>query len=81
MDNYHQALKILASEDALLANMKARGFPDTSVFQEWLDEERKYLKSLKREPEEETVKLDYYQKLLELDVLEYVNSTLHCAPK
>lgn len=70
MDNYRQALKILASEEELLVNMKARGFTDTSVFQNWLEEERTYLKSLKREPEEEGPKLDYFQKLLELDRLE-----------
>lgn len=71
MDNYRQALKILATEDDLLANMEARGISDASVFDEWLEEERTYLKSLKREPEEEGIKLDYFQKLIELDRFEY----------
>ncbi|KAG6808240.1 hypothetical protein H0H92_004756 [Tricholoma furcatifolium] len=49
VNNYRQALHLLASEH---------------VFHEWLKEERTYLWSLASEPVEETMEMEYYQKLV-----------------
>jgi hypothetical protein len=42
------------------------GISDVGVFEEWLDEEKVYLQGLKTEPEEETLQMEYYQKLINL---------------
>ena len=39
---------------------------DHTVFDEWLEEERMYYEGLVKEPEEETLQIEYYQKLLTL---------------
>lgn len=66
-DNYKQALAILATESHLKVAMAAQGINDASVFELWLNEEREYLKSLKKEPEDEVWQMDYYQMLVNLD--------------
>lgn len=72
MNNYKQALKILATEPQLRATMKARGV-SAEDFDEWLREESEYLTALAKEPVEEGLNLDYLQKLLELERLECVS--------
>lgn len=37
-----------------------------SVFEEWLIEEREYLQGLRKEPEQETLQMEYWQKLVNL---------------
>ncbi|KAG6809366.1 hypothetical protein H0H92_000527 [Tricholoma furcatifolium] len=64
VDNYRQALHLLAGEDALQKTMQDQGIAGTHIFHEWLEEERTYLKSLASEPIEETTEMDYYQKLV-----------------
>ena len=39
---------------------------DKSVFETWLDEERAYLQGLQKELEEETLQMEYWQKLVDL---------------
>lgn len=39
---------------------------DTTVFAQWLEEEREYLKGLSIEPIRETQEMEYYQKLVNL---------------
>jgi hypothetical protein len=46
--------------------MKDLGISDASVFEAWLVEERTYLQGLKKEPAEETLQIEYYQKLVNL---------------
>lgn len=36
---------------------------DESVFKHWLEEEKVYLQSLTQEPEDETLHMEYWQKL------------------
>lgn len=79
MNNYKQALKILAGENALQEAMKARGIKGQD-FTQWLIDEKEYLVALGKEPAEETLQLDYFQKLLELCRLEYV-PLLHAFPQ
>jgi hypothetical protein len=47
------------------------GITDESVFETWLDEERAYLQGLQKEPEEETLQMEYWQKLVDLRASEY----------
>lgn len=39
---------------------------DVGVFEMWLAEERVYLQGLRKEPEEETLQMEYWQKLVNL---------------
>ncbi|KAI5994770.1 hypothetical protein EDD15DRAFT_2195902 [Pisolithus albus] len=58
MNNYKQALDLLSNGRATLERlMRELG---------WLDEERVYLKSLLREPVEETLQMEYWQRLVNL---------------
>ncbi|THU78591.1 hypothetical protein K435DRAFT_824088 [Dendrothele bispora CBS 962.96] len=69
-NNYVQALEICGDYKNLLNDMKLLGIPNEGLFKEWLAEEREYLKGLKQEPEEETVQMEYYQVLVELERVE-----------
>jgi hypothetical protein len=46
--------------------MQDLGIADESVFERWLQEEKVYLQGLTREPEEETLQMEYWQKLMNL---------------
>ncbi|KAF9049005.1 hypothetical protein BJ165DRAFT_1343532, partial [Panaeolus papilionaceus] len=62
--NYKRSLEIIARKDTLSGQMQQQGLgKDTSLFQQWLSEEHEYLTKLSREPEEETIKMEYVQKL------------------
>ncbi|KAJ7191800.1 hypothetical protein GGX14DRAFT_339834, partial [Mycena pura] len=60
---YYRALETLATEPALKLAMRGLGVTDRSTFDSWLEAEREYLESLEKEPEEETLAMEYYQKL------------------
>lgn len=66
MNNYKQALGILGGEAAFIQQMCDQGVSSTSVFQDWLAEERTYLEELSREPFAETLTMEYWQKLVNL---------------
>lgn len=73
LNNYKQALGIIESLPKLLAcTMQDLGITDTGVFDEWLREEKEYLLGLRKEPEIETLQMEYYQKLVNLWASEYV---------
>lgn len=61
--NYKQALEVLAGEPAIRALMYTQGIED-ATFSTWLKEEREYLEGLKKEPEAETLEMEYYIKLV-----------------
>lgn len=66
-NNYKQALDILTNGNAVLPNMmRDLGVADDGVFERWLDEEKAYLKGLTQEPEEETLQMEYWQRLVNL---------------
>jgi hypothetical protein len=46
--------------------MEAAGITDAKVFFDWLQEEREYLQGLSKEPPQETLQMDYHQKLVAL---------------
>ncbi|KAF7348117.1 hypothetical protein MSAN_01764300 [Mycena sanguinolenta] len=63
---YRRALKIKATEPLLRETMANLGVESRSVFELWLEEEKKYLESLSKEPVHETLQMEYYQKLVNL---------------
>ncbi|KAI6113495.1 hypothetical protein EV401DRAFT_1982963 [Pisolithus croceorrhizus] len=67
LNNYKQALDILSNGRATLQRlMHELGVSDPATFKVWLDEERHYLKSLLHEPPEETLQMEYWQRLVNL---------------
>lgn len=66
VNNYKQALSILKSEAAFVKQMQDQGIADTSIFKDWLAEEKTYLEHLSREPLEESLAMEYWQKLVNL---------------
>ncbi|KAI6015899.1 hypothetical protein BKA83DRAFT_4060676 [Pisolithus microcarpus] len=68
LNNYKQAVCIIQEgKSALLHLMDEIGVTDASVFSAWLLEEKEYLTARSREPEEETLQMEYWQKLVNLD--------------
>ncbi|KAK7007335.1 hypothetical protein R3P38DRAFT_3281563 [Favolaschia claudopus] len=65
-NKYRRALKIKETLPALQASMAALGVRSRSDFGEWLGKEREYLVGLRKEPEQETLEMEYYQKLVNL---------------
>jgi hypothetical protein len=73
LNNYKQALDILDNGPrALEQAMNDLNISDKKVFENWLEEERVYLKGLRKEPDEETLQMEYWQKLVNLQGSEYV---------
>ncbi|KAG6906459.1 hypothetical protein DXG01_013831 [Tephrocybe rancida] len=64
VNNYRQVLGILAGTDALHKTMNNQGITLTDVFHQRLKEERAYLTSLAKEPVQETLEMEYDQKLV-----------------
>ncbi|KAJ7364508.1 hypothetical protein DFH08DRAFT_798842 [Mycena albidolilacea] len=59
-----QALKIKATLPMLCETMASLGAKTYSVFETWLEKEKTYLNSLTKEPVQETLQIEYYQKLV-----------------
>ena len=67
-NNYKQALDIIADgERILLGLMQDLNITDVATFEVWLREEKYYLEGLQREPEEETLTMEYWQRLVKLN--------------
>lgn len=66
VNNYKQALALLDREPALRKTMHDQGISSATVFEEWLAEEHEYLRSLSKEPVQETLEMEYYQKVVNL---------------
>ncbi|KIK69852.1 hypothetical protein GYMLUDRAFT_150446 [Collybiopsis luxurians FD-317 M1] len=65
-NNYKQALDTLNTIPSLRSHILAAKITDPSVFYEWLVEEGEYLQNLSQTPPEETLKIDYFNKLVAL---------------
>ncbi|KAJ7018839.1 hypothetical protein C8F04DRAFT_1214492 [Mycena alexandri] len=63
---YRRALKIKGTLPLLQQTMASLGVETRSVFETWLQKEKVYLASLKKEPAHETLQMEYYQKLVNL---------------
>lgn len=64
--NYKQALGIIRTKNALRASMREAGITSSQLFYDWLVEEGEYLQKLTRTPPQETLQMEYYQKLVAL---------------
>jgi hypothetical protein len=66
-NNYRQAMHIINETPPLIGQaMKDLGISDMGVFEAWLQEEREYLQGLKKELAEETLQMEYHQRLVNL---------------
>jgi hypothetical protein len=65
-NKYQRALKIKATLPMLRETMASLGVETRSVFETWLEKEKTYLNSLTKEPAQETLRMEYYQKLVNL---------------
>jgi SH3-like domain-containing protein len=65
-NKYRRALKIKATLPMLREAMASLGVESRSVFETWLEKEKVYLNALRKEPEQETLQMEYYQKLVNL---------------
>jgi hypothetical protein len=45
--------------------MKSLGVSTRDVFETWLEKEKEYLRAMKKEPLEETMEMEYYEKLVQ----------------
>ncbi|KAJ7716706.1 hypothetical protein B0H16DRAFT_1338682 [Mycena metata] len=64
VNNYWQALDILAGEPMFLSAMQLAGITDLNEFPKRLDQEFTFLKSLMGDSEEDTLQMEYYQRLV-----------------
>ena len=70
MNNYKQAINILNGEAAFKKQMQDQNILNVSIFQDWLTEEQAYLEGLSREPLQESLTMEYWQKLVNLGASE-----------
>ena len=66
VNNYKQAIGILNGKAAFTKQMCDQGVTNTSIFQDWLAEEKTYLEALSWEPLQESLAMEYWQKLVNL---------------
>ncbi|KAI5986451.1 hypothetical protein EDC04DRAFT_2873538 [Pisolithus marmoratus] len=67
-DNYKQALMIIHDSKTILPDLKHDlSIDDDTIFHRWLEEEKKYLEGLSCEPLEETLQMEYWQRLGKLE--------------
>ncbi|KAJ7718135.1 hypothetical protein B0H16DRAFT_1797773, partial [Mycena metata] len=66
VDNYNQALGIIDLEESLKFAMEQAGIEGPEVFDQHLQQELAYLRSLSKEPTVETDQMEYYQRLVNL---------------
>ncbi|KAJ7075628.1 hypothetical protein B0H15DRAFT_925383 [Mycena belliarum] len=67
---YKRALELKRGARTLRETMIRLGIPDAKTFEDWLAAEKAFLAGLQREPPEETLQMEYYQKLVNLRAAE-----------
>ncbi|THU77754.1 hypothetical protein K435DRAFT_701701 [Dendrothele bispora CBS 962.96] len=68
---YRQVLATIATWSEVQRGMREQNIVEYNVFFQWLDEEREFLRSRKKVPEQETLEMDYYKLLAELKRCQY----------
>ncbi|KAF7373332.1 hypothetical protein MSAN_00542800 [Mycena sanguinolenta] len=63
---YRRALEVLATQPTLHDAMRRLGVKSRAEFEGWLEKEKAHLRSLSKEPLQETLEMEYYQKLVNL---------------
>jgi hypothetical protein len=71
---YRRALEVKQKSALFKEEMQRLGVGSRAEFDSWLAEEKRYLKSLSKEPAEETLQMEYYKKLVTLEEAECLNS-------
>ncbi|KAJ6561284.1 hypothetical protein B0H10DRAFT_1635993, partial [Mycena sp. CBHHK59/15] len=72
-DTYHGLSKwIRATHDVLRKSMRELGVLSRNEFDQWREKERAHLQTLSKEPGGETMEMEYFQKLVNLQDAEYV---------
>ncbi|KAJ6550722.1 hypothetical protein B0H10DRAFT_2242599 [Mycena sp. CBHHK59/15] len=65
-NKYRRALRIRATHDVLRKSMRELGVLSRNEFDQWREKERAHLQTLSKEPEGETMEMEYFQKLVNL---------------
>ncbi|KAJ6603182.1 hypothetical protein DFH09DRAFT_1242728 [Mycena vulgaris] len=65
-NKYRRALEIKATYAALRETMRELGVESRSEFESWRAKEKAHLLTLSKEPEQETLEMEYFQKLVNL---------------
>ena len=52
--------------------MAEQGIESEATFNSWLTEEKTYLHSLSKEPIQETLEMEYYQRLVNLNATQHM---------
>jgi hypothetical protein len=65
-------LEIRAMETTLRATMRELGMELQDVFETWRAREKAHLRTLSKEPKEETLEMEYLQKLINLRDAQYI---------
>ncbi|KAJ7728633.1 hypothetical protein B0H16DRAFT_1330810 [Mycena metata] len=78
VNNYWQALEILEGESALYQAIEAAGIDDVAEFPRRLQEEFTFLKSLMADSDEDTLQMEYYQRLVNLADRRFVPGPSPC---
>jgi hypothetical protein len=69
---YRRTLEIKSTYSALRQSMRELGVQLRDEFETWRTKEKAHLRSLSKEPEQETLEMEYFQKLVNLRDTEYV---------
>ncbi|KAJ7736214.1 hypothetical protein DFH07DRAFT_870697 [Mycena maculata] len=81
---YRRALEIKATYGSLRTAMQDLGVESQDIFETWRAKEKAHLLTLSKEPAEETLEMEYYQKLVNLKEADYIPSSTfigrHCVP-
>jgi hypothetical protein len=63
---YRRALEIKSTYSALCQSMRELGMQSRDEFETWQEKEKAHLRSRSKEPEQETMEMEYFQKLVNL---------------
>ncbi|KAK7028351.1 hypothetical protein R3P38DRAFT_3314844 [Favolaschia claudopus] len=77
---YRRALEIRSTYQTLRQAMRELGVQSRDEFQQWREKERAHLRTLSKEPVQETLEMEYYQKLVNLREAEENTSVILSAP-
>ncbi|KAJ6522137.1 hypothetical protein DFH09DRAFT_938515, partial [Mycena vulgaris] len=75
-NKYRRALAIRATHGVLREAMVRLGVQSRDEFETWRAKEKAHLRTLSKEPEVETLEMEYFQKLVNLTDAEYVHAPI-----
>ena len=75
---YRRTLEIKSTYAALRQSMQELSVQSCDEFETWRAKEKAHLRSLSKEPEQETLEMEYFQKLVNLRDTKYVLLLFNC---